>query len=166
MNKEDNKVVFTKHSIYKHIAPGTVMACTYNGASFYLETKEKKKKVFINNGDRLFISPLEDKIEVYGRFGNFKDEDGIYHAGKINISPKDILVDETVVIYTEKAIIGVCDGWENFGVSCEEAEKIRNLDLDAVDTKKNYERFNMQETKENVSGVFGKCISVLKDLWS
>lgn len=171
MRKEDSKgIVFNRHSIYGHVARSAVMPCTYNGSSFYLETREKKKKVFINKGDTLIVSPAEGKVEVYGRLGNFKDENGVYHAGKIEISPSDILVEKDVTLYSEEAISRGYGGWQKIGVSDEEAKKIKDLDPDIVDTKKNYEHFDGKEVKESIKSAGSKMIqngiSILKDIWN
>lgn len=170
MKKKTNQgIAFDKHSIYGHIAAGAVMVCTYNSNPFYLETRTTKKKVHINKGDRLLVSPVEDKVMVYGKFGNFRDEDGVYHAGKIELSPKEILVGESVVLYSEEAISRVQFGWYNVGISDEEAKKIRDLDPESVDTKKKYEHFDGKEIKENLKAagrnVIKKGVSFLKDIW-
>ena len=169
MSKQNirENIVFSKHSIFGHIGQGAVMTCIYAGPSFYVETKETKKRCYIRTGTRLLVSPVENRVEVFGRLGNFRDEDGVYHTGSIEIAPKDLRVETEVALHNERTIF---NNWSCVGISDDEAKKIQDLDTEAVNPKKFYACLDKEEVAENVKATGGSLIrkgmETLKSIWN
>ena len=89
---------------------GTVCVAKYMGDDLTIRIMSSDKTITISKGAKIVVSfcgnaPFDENVMLFGRYGNFKDENGCYHDGSLCIKTSDIEVDDDAIFYEESEII-------------------------------------------------------------
>lgn len=124
----------------KYIVPienkNKVCMAKYVGQTVVIGLYGTDKTVEIKRNQNVAICIMDNAVYVFGRFGNFRDEDGNYYGGCILFDKSDFEIDEDVRFYDEG---DVYDDFSIVGMTEDDVRKYMNISMNAgVDKKKHY----------------------------